>query len=153
MPQPTSDSPNNSCSAETRVVAALDMVQDLLHGNRICRLLLRFAYHQSAWSVDAYKVAAAADRVQHKCKRKVEHRDAAVAITPYLETKRKVSGKEVPKNRVLGYCRTGRRLTALAGQAPLLVFVFSHVAVSTAPRRHTLYIGTQRAHNTHGHRF
>lgn len=128
MPSSTSDSPNYSCSIETRVVAALDRVQDLLDGKRICRLLLRFAYLQLAWSVDAYKAVAAADRVQHKGKRKVGHRDTTVAITLYLETKRKVSGKEVPRNRLLGHCRTGRRLTALAGRAPLLVFILSEVA-------------------------
>jgi hypothetical protein len=32
------------------------------------------------------------------------------------------------RNRLLGYCRTGRRLEVLAGRAPLLVFIFSQVA-------------------------
>jgi hypothetical protein len=128
MPSFTSYSLDYSSSIETRVVAALDRVQDLLHGNRVCRLLLRFAYLQLAWSINAYKAVAAADRVKRRGRRKVGHRDATVAINLYLETKRKKTGKEVTRNRLLGYCRTGRRLAVLAGRAPLLVFIFPQVA-------------------------
>lgn len=63
MPSFTSDSLNYSSSIEICVVAALDRVQDLLHGNRVYRLLLRFIYLQLVWSINAYKAVAAADRV------------------------------------------------------------------------------------------
>jgi hypothetical protein len=88
------DSLDHSRSIETRVVAALDRVQDLLNGYRVCRLLLRFAYLQLAWSINAYKDVAAADRVQRRVRRKVGHRDATVAITLYLQTKQKVSARK-----------------------------------------------------------
>ncbi|KAL2419250.1 hypothetical protein ABEF95_001819 [Exophiala dermatitidis] len=124
----TSDSLDHSSSIETRVVAALDRVQDLLNGNRVCRLLLRFAYLQLAWSIDAYMDVAADDRVLRRVRRKVGHRDATVAIDLYLETKRKVSGQEVKRSRLLGYCRTGRRWAVLAGGAPLFVLIFPQMA-------------------------
>lgn len=72
---------------ETSVMTALDTVLDLLKSNRVCRLLSRFAYIQLAWLIDAYKAAAATDRVQHKVRRRVGQRDASVAIDLYLQRK------------------------------------------------------------------
>ena len=115
-------------SAETSVITALDTVQDLLNGNRICRLLSRFAYIYLAWVVDAYKAVAAADRVQGKASRNVGQRDASVAIDMYLKAKRKASGEQLKRSRLLGYCRTGRRWAVLAGSSPISVFVFPRIA-------------------------
>lgn len=67
-------------SMETFVMAAPDMIQDLLQGNRMCRLLLRFAYIHLARVIDAYKAVAAHDRVQGMVSRSVGQRDASVAI-------------------------------------------------------------------------
>jgi hypothetical protein len=58
LPSFASNSLDDSYSINTRVIAALDRVQDLLDGNRICRLLLRFAHLQLAWSIGSYKVVA-----------------------------------------------------------------------------------------------
>jgi len=115
-------------SIEASVIAALDTVQDSVKGNRICRLLLRFAYIHLAWVIDAYKAVAATDRVQGKVSRSVGQRDASVAIDMYLKAKRKVSGKELKRSRLLGYCRTGRRWAVLAGRSPIMVFVFPQIA-------------------------
>lgn len=109
-------------------MAAFDTVQNLLDGNRICRLLLRFAYFQLTWVVDAYKAVVAKERVQNKACRPVGKGDATVAINLYLEAKRKVSGVALRRSRLLGHCRTGRRWAALAGRAPLLILVFPHIA-------------------------
>jgi hypothetical protein len=117
-----------SNSIETSVVAALDTVLDILKGNRVCRLLSRFAYIQLAWLIDAYKAAAATDRVQHKVRRRVGQRDASVAIDLYLETKRKVSGKTLKRGQILGYYRTGRRWRVLGQRAPISVFIFPQIA-------------------------
>jgi hypothetical protein len=54
------DGGNNT---EALVMAALDMVQELSKGNHICRVLLRFAYVQLAWAIDAYKAMATTDRI------------------------------------------------------------------------------------------
>jgi hypothetical protein len=117
-----------SNSIETSVVAALDTVLDILKGNRVCRLLSRFAYIQLAWLIDAYKAAAATDRVQHKVRRRVGQRDASVAIDLYLETKRKVSGETLKRGQILGYYRTGRRWRVLGQRAPISVFIFPQIA-------------------------
>lgn len=108
-------------SVDTSVIAALDAVQELLKGNRIRRLLLRFALIHLAWVIDAYKAAAAADRVQGTVSRSVGQRDASVAIDIYLKAKRKVSGEELKRSTLLGYCRTGRRWAMLAGRSPIMV--------------------------------
>lgn len=75
---------------------------------------------------------ASADHVQRRVRAEVRHLDATVAITLCLQTKRKVSSKEVTRNCLLGYCRNGRRLAVLAGRAPLMVFVFPQVADTIA---------------------
>jgi hypothetical protein len=115
-------------SIETSVTVALDTVQDILKGNRICRLLLRLAYIHLAWVIDAYRAVAATDCVQGKASRNVGQRDASVAIDMYLKAKRKVSGEVLKRSKLLGYCRTGRRLAVLAGQSPIMVFVFPQMA-------------------------
>ncbi|KAI9769849.1 MAG: hypothetical protein M1840_003843 [Geoglossum simile] len=115
-------------SIETSIIAALDTVQDLLKGNRIRCLLLRFAYIHLAWVIDTYKATAATDRVQGKVSRQVGQRDASVAIDMYLQAKRKISGEELKRSKLLGYYRTGRRWSLLAGPSPMSVFVFSRVA-------------------------
>lgn len=115
-------------SLETSFVSAVDSVKDLLEGNRVNRLLLRFAYFQLQRCIDAYKKAAAADRGRRKGGRRRGHRDATVAISMYLKTKQKTSGEEMKRSQLLGYCRTGRRWAILAGESPLLMFIFSHVA-------------------------
>jgi hypothetical protein len=53
-------------SIEASVTTARDKVQDLLKGNRICRLPLWFAYIHLAWVTDAYKAVATTDRVHGK---------------------------------------------------------------------------------------
>lgn len=90
-----------SNSIKTSVVAALDTVLDVLKGkgNRVCRLLSRFAYIQLTWLIDAYKAAAATDRVRCKVRRRVRQRDASVTIDLYLQTKRKVSGETLKDAR------------------------------------------------------
>jgi hypothetical protein len=117
-----------SNSIETSVMATLDTVLDLLEGNRVCRLLSRFAYIQLAWLIDAYKAAAATDRVQGKVRRRVGQRDVSVAIDLYLQAKRKVSGETLKRRQILGYYRTGRRWRVLAGRAPISVFIFPRIA-------------------------
>ena len=97
-------------------------------GNRVCRLLSRFAYIQLAWLIDAYKAAAATDRVRRKVRRRVGQRGASVAIDLYLQTKRKVSGETLKRRQILGYYRTGRRWRVLASRAPISVLIFLQIA-------------------------
>lgn len=123
-PEPTIS--NNR--VETTVVAALDRVLGILKGNRACRLLSRFAYLQLVWLIDAYKAAAASDRLQRKGRRRVGQRDASVAIDAYLRTKRALPGETLRRSQISGYCRTGRRWKVLAGRAPNLIFIFPQLA-------------------------
>lgn len=140
LARPRLDSRGN---IEASVVTAFDSVQNLLDGNRICRVLLRFACFQLTRVINAYKAVAADDRVQNKARRRVGkrdvriqnkarrrvgNRDATVAINIYLKAKRKVSGVALKRSRLVGYCRTGRRWAVLAGRAPLLILIFPHIA-------------------------
>ena len=115
-------------SIEISVVAALDTLHDFLSSKRPCLLLLRFAYIQLTWMIDAYKAVAATDWIQGKVNRSVGQRDASVAIDLYLVTKREVPDEEMKRSQVSGYCRTGRLWTALAGRSPLLVCIFPPIA-------------------------
>jgi len=114
-------------SIEISVMTALNTVQDLLKSNRICRLLLRFACILLALIIDAYKAVAATNRVQSKVSRTVGQRDASVAIDMYIQAKQKASGEELKRSSLLGYCCAGRHWAALAGQSPIMVFVFSQM--------------------------
>ena len=121
---------------ETTVVAALDRVLGILKGNRACRLLSRFAYRQLVWLIDAYKAAAASDRLQRKGRRRVGQRDASVAIDAYLRTKRPLPGETLRRTQISGYCRTGRRWKELAGRSPSLIFNFSATCGHNCVRFH-----------------
>ncbi|KAK5367235.1 hypothetical protein LTS13_008088 [Exophiala xenobiotica] len=125
LARPRLDSRGN---IEASAVTAFDTVQNLLDGNRICRVLLRFACFQLTRVIDAYKAVVADDRVQNKARRPVGNGDATVAINLYLEEKRKVSGVALKRSRLLGHCRTGRRWAVLAVRAPLLILIFPHIA-------------------------
>jgi hypothetical protein len=96
-------------NVELSIIAALDTVQDLLKGNQIRRLQLRFAFIHLAWAIDDYKTVAAADRVQGKVSRTVGQQDASVAIDMYLREKSKVSNEERKRSKLSGCCRTSRR--------------------------------------------
>jgi hypothetical protein len=118
----SSRSPANN--ADTELTTAIDVVQSLLKGDRIQRLLLRLAYMYLAKAVDTYKAEAATERIQENADRPVGIRDATVAIDKYLKAKQKVSGELLKRSTVLSYSRTGRRWADLAGSSPLLVFIF-----------------------------
>ena len=68
---------------EQSLIAAMDIVQDLMKGNRVRRLLLRFAYMNLAKTIRHCKSVAATDRVQGNACRSVGIRDATV-IALYL---------------------------------------------------------------------
>ena len=105
------------------LIATLDIVQGLLKGSRIRRLLLRFACMQLARTIVDYKTVAATDRIRGSTYRSVGRRDATVAIDMYLKAKQDISGETLKRSTLLGYCRAGRRWADLAGSSPLLVFV------------------------------
>jgi hypothetical protein len=113
---------------EQSLIAALDIVQGLLKGSRIRRLLLRFACMHLARTVVDYKTVAATDRIRGSTYRRVGRRDATVAIDMYLKAKQDVSGETLTRSMLLGYCRVGRRWADLAGSSPLLVFVLPQMA-------------------------
>lgn len=117
-----------SNSLERSVITAFETVRELLSGNQVCRLVSRFASIQLSSLIDAYKAVAAAGRTQSNSSRRRGCGDATVAIELYLEAKRKISGEISERGRILGYCRTGRRWKALAGRAPILVFMFPNIA-------------------------
>ena len=110
------------------LIAALDIVQGLLKGSRIRRLLLRFAYMHLARTIVNYKTVAATDRTRGSTYRSVGKRDATIAIDMYLKAKQDVSGETLKRSTLLGYCRAGRRWADLAGSSPLLVFVLPQMA-------------------------
>ncbi|PVH68432.1 hypothetical protein DL98DRAFT_662179 [Cadophora sp. DSE1049] len=116
---------NNS---EQSLIAAMDIVQGLMKGNRIRRLLLRFAYMHLARTILDCKTVAATDRIQGNTYRSVGIRDATVAIDMYLKAKQDVSGEPLKRSTLLGYYRAGRRWADLAGSSPLLVFIFPQMA-------------------------
>lgn len=128
--QPFSLSLSEICSnsLERSVITAFETVQELLSGNRVCRLLSRFASIRLSSLIDTYKAVAATDRTQSNSGRRRGCGDATVAIELYLQAKRKISGEISERGRILGYCRTGRRWKALAGRAPILVFMFPGIA-------------------------
>ena len=68
---------------EQSLIAAMDIVQGLMKGNRVRRLLLRFAYMNLAKTIRHCKSVAATDRVQGNACRSVGIRDATV-IALYL---------------------------------------------------------------------
>ncbi len=105
------------------LIAALDIVQGLLKGSHIRRLLLRFAYIHLARTIVDYKTVAAIDRIRGSTSRSAGRRDATVAIDMYLKTKQGVFGENLKRSTLLGYCRAGRRWADLASSSPLLVFV------------------------------
>ena len=111
-------------SIDTSVVAAFDILHEFSASKRACRLLLRLAYIQLTWVIDAYKAVAAANRTE----RAVGHGDATVAINLYLDSKRKVPGERMKRSQLSGYCRTGRPWAALAGRSPILVLIFPTIA-------------------------
>ncbi|KAH6701277.1 hypothetical protein BKA61DRAFT_681471 [Leptodontidium sp. MPI-SDFR-AT-0119] len=113
---------------EQSLVAAMDIVQGLMKGSRIRRLLLRFAYIHLARTILDCKTVAATDRIQGNTYRSVGRRDATVAIDMYLKAKQDVSGEPLKRSTLLGYYRAGRRWADLAGSSPLLVFVLPQVA-------------------------
>jgi len=128
--KPFSVSLSGICSnnLEKSVVTAFETIRDLLSGNRVCRLLSRFASIRLISLIDAYKAVAATDRTQCDGSRGRGRGDATVAIDLYLQAKRKTADKMLERGRILGYCRTGRRWKTLAGRAPILVFMFPNIA-------------------------
>jgi hypothetical protein len=123
--EPLADNNNN---VEQSLIAALDIVQGLLKGSRIRRLLLRFAYMHLARTIVDYKTVAATDRTRGSTYRSVGKRDATVAIDMYLKAKQDVSRETLKRSTLLGYYRAGKRWTDLAGSSPLLVFVLPQIA-------------------------
>jgi hypothetical protein len=122
--EPLADNNN----VEQSLIAALDIVQGLLKGSRIRRLLLRFACIHLARTMVDYKTVAATDRIRGSTYRSVGRRDATVAIDMYLQAKQDVSGETLKRSTLLGYCRAGRRWADLTGSSPLLVFVLPQMA-------------------------
>ncbi|PVH68627.1 hypothetical protein DL98DRAFT_578738 [Cadophora sp. DSE1049] len=115
-------------NVEQSLIAGLDIVQGLVKGNHIRRLLLRFAYMNLARTIVDCKTVAATDRSQGNTYRSVGRRDATVAIDMYLKAKQDVSGETLKRSTLLGYCRAGRRWADLAGSSPLLVFILPQMA-------------------------
>ncbi|PVH69383.1 hypothetical protein DL98DRAFT_173915 [Cadophora sp. DSE1049] len=95
---------------EQSLIAVMDLVQGLMKGNRIRRLLLRFAH--------MHVVRTILDCI----------RDTTIAIDMYLKAKQDVSREPLKRSTLLGYYRAGRRWAALAGSSPLLVFIFPQMA-------------------------
>lgn len=85
-------------NAEQSLIAALDIVQGLLKGSRIRRLLLRFACIHLARTIVDYKAVADTDRIQGNTYRTVGRRDATVAIDMYLKAKQDVSGETLKRS-------------------------------------------------------
>ncbi len=59
MPDSAQQPQRSDNDIETSVIAAMDTVRDLRKGDRLCRLLLRFAYIRLVWIIDVYKAVAA----------------------------------------------------------------------------------------------
>jgi hypothetical protein len=127
MPSPIRQSLSCSSSVEEHVIAAFDMVQHLVNGQEIHRLLLRYAYIRLVQIIKVYKATATEDRVEGHISREAGHRDITVAIGMYLAAK-KISGGGLSRSKLLDYCRRGRRWSLLAGPSPISVFIFSHAA-------------------------
>ncbi|PVH68606.1 hypothetical protein DL98DRAFT_578750, partial [Cadophora sp. DSE1049] len=121
---------------EQSLIAAMDIVQGLMKGNRIRRLLLRFAYMHLARTILDCKTVAATDRIQGNTYRSVGIRDAPVAIDMYLKAKQDVSGESLKRSTLLGYYRAGRRWADLAGSSPLSGFIFPQMAETIVQNIH-----------------
>jgi hypothetical protein len=111
-------------SVKESVIAAFDIVQNLVNGKHIYRLLLWFIYIYLVRVINIYRVAAAKDRV----KGQVRQRDIIVAIDMYLVAKKKDSKGGLSRTKLLDYCRRGKRWSFLTGISPILVFIFSPAA-------------------------
>ena len=127
MPSPIRQSLSCSSSVEEHVIAAFDMVQHLVNGQQIHRLILRFAYVRLVQIIEVYKATATKDRVEGQVCREPGQRDITVAIDMYLAAK-KISGGGLSRTKLLDYYRRGKRWSLLAGPSPISVFVFSHAA-------------------------
>ena len=111
---------------ESSVVAAIQRVNELREDKHSSRLLLRFAYLQLTWEIEAYKTVAATDRIEGRSKRSRGQRDSTIALDLYLAAEQRISKKA--RNAVTTDCRSGRRWAALVGRSPLLIFVFPEAA-------------------------
>lgn len=65
-------------NSEQSLIAAMDIVQGLMKGNWIRRLLLRFAFMHLARTILDGKTVAATDRIQGNTYRSVGIRDATI---------------------------------------------------------------------------
>jgi hypothetical protein len=82
----------NNNSIEESVVAAFDIVKNLVNGKHIYSLLLQFAYIHLVRVIDIYRAAAANDRVEGKASREVGKCHITVAIDIYLAAKKDSKG-------------------------------------------------------------
>jgi hypothetical protein len=84
MPSSVQQPLSCSSSIEEYVIAAFNMVQHLVNGQEIHRLILRFVYIHLVQVIEVYKATAAKDRVEGQVNRGVGQRDISVAIDMYL---------------------------------------------------------------------
>jgi hypothetical protein len=70
----------NNISMEEFVVAAFDIVKNMVNGKHIYRLLLQFSYIHLVRVINIYRAAAANDRVEGKASREVGKCHITVAI-------------------------------------------------------------------------
>ncbi len=144
-------------SIEEHVIAAFDMVQHLVNGQEVHRLILRFVYIHLVQVIEAYKATATKDRVEGQVSREAGQRDISVAINMYLKAKEKMSQEKFSRQKLLDYSRRGKRWSCLAGPSPISVFLFPRAADTIVyvlpppppllPRRDLLYQKAEQFHH------
>lgn len=106
--------------------------------------MLRLAFIHLTRTIDSYKAVAARNRIQGHVSRESGRGDASVAIDIYLEAKRRCSGEDIRRSRLLDYYRAGKRWSLFAIASPISVLVFSPVA-ETIVQNHCITDSTLRA--------
>jgi hypothetical protein len=117
-------------SANHAVVAAFDVLYDLVTDGRDTRFLLRFAYVQLAEAIDALVKVASANRRAGHVHGGAGYKDESVYIDVYLTAKGKPLNNLKLRNELSGHKRISRRFREITNLSLLLLAVYSDDAKS-----------------------
>lgn len=117
-------------SVNHAVVAAFDVLDDLVRDYRDTRFLLRFAYVQLAEAIDALEKVVSTDRLAGHVHGGAGYRDESAYIDVYLTAKGKPLNNLKKRNELSERRRIGRRWREITNLSLLLLAVYSDDAES-----------------------
>lgn len=119
--------PPNVASSDARVIAAFRAVDCAISGIQSTRTLRWLAYVRLMALCDSLKLVVRAERESGEAHRERGDRDINAVIDIY-ENAQRPSNRQRPRDAILEYRRTGKRVKSLAGPSPLFLLVYSDEA-------------------------